>query len=105
MSKAIVCLTLCAMLFALSFTADAQQPKKVARIGFLSPVCPSATALWHEAFRQGLRDLGWVEGKNISIEYRYAEGRSDHLPDLAADLVRLKLDIIVVSSGTDALAA
>ena len=85
--------------------AQAQQPKKVARIGFLSPVSPSATALWHQAFRQGLRDLGWVEGKNISIEYRYAEGRSDRLPDLAADLVRLKLDIIVVSSGTDALAA
>ena len=94
-----------ALLFALSFTADAQQPKKVARIGFLSPVSPSATAHWHQAFRQGLRDRGWVEGKNISIEYRYAEGISDRLPDLAADLVRLKLDIIVVSSGTDALAA
>jgi putative ABC transport system substrate-binding protein len=85
--------------------AQAEQPAKVARIGFLSPVSPSATALWHQAFRQGLRDLGWVEGKNISIEYRYAGGRSERLPDLAGDLVRLKLEIIVVSSGTDALAA
>ena len=103
--KKFFCLSLGALLFALGSLAEAQQPKKVARIGFLSPVSASDTALWHQAFRQGLRDLGWVEGKNISIEYRYAEGRSDRLPDLAADLVRLKLDIIVVSSGTDALAA
>jgi putative tryptophan/tyrosine transport system substrate-binding protein len=105
MKRKITILTLCAMLFALCVPAKAQQPAKVPRIGFLSPVSPSATALWHEAFRQGLRDLGWIEGKNISIEYRYADGRSDHLPDLAADLVRLKVDIIVASSGTDALAA
>ena len=63
------------------------------------------TALWHQAFRLGLRDLGWVEGKNISIEYRYAEGRSDRLPELAADLVRLKVDVIVASVTSDALAA
>ncbi len=85
--------------------ADAQQPTKVPRIGLLSPFSPSDTALWHQAFRQGLRDLGWVEGKNISIEYRYAEGRTDRLPDLAADLVRLKVDIIIASVTTDALAA
>jgi putative ABC transport system substrate-binding protein len=85
--------------------ADAQQGAKVPRIGLLSPFSPSATALWHQAFRQGLRDLGWVEGKNISIEYRYAEGRNDRLPDLAADLVRLKVDIIVAAVNTDALAA
>jgi putative ABC transport system substrate-binding protein len=84
--------------------AEAQQAK-VPRIGLLSPFSPSATGLWHQAFRQGLRDLGWVEGKTISIEYRYAEGRSDRLPDLAADLVRLKVDIIVASVNTDALAA
>ncbi len=82
-----------------------QQPAKVPRIGLLSPFSPSDTALWHQAFRQGLRDLGWVEGKNISIEYRYAEGRSDRLPDLAADLVRLKVDIIVAAVTTDAVAA
>ena len=82
-----------------------QQPAKIPRIGLLSPYSLSDTALWHEAFRQGLRDLGWVEGKNISIEYRYAEGKSDRLPDLAADLVRLKVDIIVATGNTDALAA
>jgi len=85
--------------------AGAQQAPKVPRIGLLSPFSPSDTALWHQAFRQGLHDLGWVEGKNISIEYRYAEGRNDRLPDLAADLVRLKLDIIVAAVTTDALAA
>ena len=85
--------------------AQAQQPAKIPRIGLLSPFSPSATALWHQAFLQGLRDLGWVEGKNISIEYRYAEGRRDRLPDLVADLVRLKVDIIVASVNTDALVA
>jgi len=83
----------------------AQAPAKVRRIGLLSPWTPSYTAPWHQAFRLGLRDLGWVEGKNISIEYRYAEGRRDRLPDLAADLVRLKVDVIVASVGTDAVAA
>ncbi len=105
MSKKVFGLALGAMLLALSFSADAQQPAKIPRIGLLSPFSPSATAGWHQAFRQGLRDLGWVEGKNISIEYRYAEGKSDRLPDLAADLVRLKVDIIVASVNTDALAA
>ena len=85
--------------------ARAQAPVKVRRIGLLSPLSPSDTALWHQAFRLGLRDLGWVEGKNISIEYRYAEGRSDRLPDLAADLVRLKVEVIVVPAATAALAA
>ncbi len=83
--------------------AEAQQAKKVPRIGVLSPFSPSDTARWHQAFRQGLHDLGWVEGKNISIEYRYAEGRNDRLPDLAADLVRLEVDIIVAAVATDAL--
>ena len=83
----------------------AQAPAKVPRIGLLSPFSPSDTALWHQAFRLGLRDLGWVEGKNIGIEYRYAEGRSDRLPELAADLVRLKVDVIVASVLPDAVAA
>ena len=90
---------------AAALIADAQQPTKIPRIGLLSPFSPSHAAAWHQAFRQGLRQLGWVEGQNISIEYRYAEGRNDRLPDLAADLVRLKVDIIVVSISTDALAA
>jgi putative ABC transport system substrate-binding protein len=93
------------MLFALSASAEAQQAGKVTRIGFLSPFSPSDTAHWHEAFRQGLRDHGWIEGKNIRIEYRYAEGKNDRLPNLVADLVRLKVDIIVASISTDALAA
>ena len=85
--------------------SDAQQPAKVPRIGFLSPFSPSDAALWHQALRLGLRDLGWIEGKNISIEYRYSEGRRDRLPDLAADLVRLKVDIIFVDTNSAGLAA
>jgi putative ABC transport system substrate-binding protein len=100
----IVCLLPTVLLLTVSLS-EAQQPAKVPRIGLLSPSSPSDTALWHQAFRLGLRDLGWVEGKNISIEYRYAEGKSDRLPDLAADLVRLKVDIIVTTVTTDALAA
>ena len=94
---------------ALAWTtaACAQAPAKVPRIGLLSSFSPSDTTPWpwHQAFRLGLRDLGWFEGKNISIEYRYAEGRSDRLPDLVADLVRLKVDVIVAPSASDALAA
>jgi len=105
MNRKIVIWLLATVFLPAGFLAQAQQAKKVPRIGLLSPFSPSATALWHEAFRQGLRDLGWVEGKNISIEYRYAEGRNDRLPDLVADLVRLKVDIIVAAVNTDALAA
>ncbi|MGH6628382.1 MAG: ABC transporter substrate-binding protein, partial [Burkholderiales bacterium] len=82
-----------------------QQRAKIPRIGLLSPFSASDTALWHQAFRQGLRDLGWVEGKNISIEYRYAEGQSDRLPGLVADLLRLKVDIIVTTVTPDTVAA
>jgi putative ABC transport system substrate-binding protein len=85
--------------------ARAQAPAKVRRIGLLSPWTPDVSAPWHQAFRLGLRDLGWVEGKNISIEYRYAEGRSDRHPDLAAEIVRLKVDVIVVSNTPFAVVA
>jgi putative ABC transport system substrate-binding protein len=85
--------------------AEAQQVGKVPRIGLLSSFSPSASAVWHQAFQEGLRDLGWMEGKNIGIEYRYAEGETERLPDLAADLVRLKVDIIVAAFANDALAA
>jgi len=71
----------------------------------LAPTSPSDAVLWHQAFRLGLRDLGWVEGKNISIEHRFAEGRHDRLPDLAADLLRLKVEVIVASTAPAALAA
>jgi putative ABC transport system substrate-binding protein len=90
---------------AAPLAAGAQAPAKVRRIGLLSSFSPSDTALWYQAFRLGLRNLGWVEGKNISTEYRNTEGRSDRLPDLAADLVRLKVDVIVTSATADALAA
>jgi putative ABC transport system substrate-binding protein len=83
----------------------AQAPAGVRRIGLLSLFSPSVTAPWHQAFRLGLRDLGWVEGKNVSIVYRYAEDRRDRLPDLAADVVRLKVDVIVASSTPEAQAA
>jgi putative ABC transport system substrate-binding protein len=75
--------------------AEAQQPPKVARIGYLGLSVPSANVARIEAFRQGLRELGYVEGKNIVIEWRWAEGKADRIPDLATDLVRLKVDVIV----------
>ena len=82
-----------------------QQTGKLFRIGLLSPFSPSATASWHQAFRLGLRDLGWIEGQNISIVYRYADGRNDRLPELAADLVHQKVDVIVAALVIDAVAA
>jgi putative ABC transport system substrate-binding protein len=91
---------LCAMLFALCVPADAQQPKKVPRIGFLSATSPSTISARTEAFRQGLRELGYVEGKNIVIEFRYAEGKVDRLPALAAELVRLKVEAILTAGPT-----
>src|SRR6266446_522623 len=82
-----------------ALAADAQQAGKVPRIGFLGVTSPSDRPSHLDAFRQRLRELGWVEGQNIVIDYRYAEGRVDRLPDLAAELVRLKVDLIV-SGGT-----
>ncbi len=84
-----------ALLFALSVPVNAQQPTKVSRIGFLSSLSPSSISARTEAFRQGLGELGYVEGKNIVIEHQYAEGKLDRLPALAAELVRLKVDVIV----------
>jgi putative tryptophan/tyrosine transport system substrate-binding protein len=97
MNKKVFDLVLCALLLALSFPAAAQQPTKIPRIGYLSGPSPSTSANRRQAFRQGLRELGYVEGKNIVIEYRYAEGKFDRLPALAAELVGLKVDIIVTS--------
>jgi putative ABC transport system substrate-binding protein len=87
--KVTIHLTLGALLFALSVPVMAQQPKKVPRIGLLMPFSASSDSNRRDAFLQGLRDLGYVEGKNIAIEYRYTEGELDRLPDLAAELVRL----------------
>src|SRR5262245_31662111 len=85
--------------------AEAQQTKKVFRIGYLAGISPEAQSARIEAFRQGLRELGYVEGKNIVIESRYAEGKSDRLPVLAADLVRLKVDVILAAGSSDTRAA
>jgi putative ABC transport system substrate-binding protein len=84
------------VLLAVAVVAEAQQPKKIPRIGVLRPA-PGAAPLY-EAFRQGLRDLGYVEGQNIVLELRDAEARAERLPNLAAELVRLKVDVIVTSS-------
>src|SRR5438094_5602606 len=99
-----ICLLLTGLLLT-SLPAQSQQPTKIPGIGYLSPTSPSVSPTRIEAFRQGLRELGYVEGKNIVIEYRYAEGKFDRLPDLAAELVRLNVDIIVTAGPTDTKAA
>jgi putative tryptophan/tyrosine transport system substrate-binding protein len=89
---------LCALFSGLSFTAEAQQPaRKVARIGYLSASSASEALSRTEAFRQGLRELGYLEGENIAVEFLYANGNFDRLPALAAELVRLKVDVIVTA--------
>ena len=90
------------ILFALCVFAEAQQPKKIPRLGFLSPTSADSRV---EAFRQGLRELGYVEGQNIAIEYRSADGKFDRLPDLALELVRLKVDVVVAVVTQASLAA
>ena len=87
------------MLLALPFPARAQQPKKIWRIGYLSPSDPASESARFEAIRLALRERGHIEGQNIAVEYRYAEGKIDRFPELAADLVRLKVDILVVAGG------
>ena len=101
----VVSLTPCALLFALCSSAQAQQPAKIHRIGYLTVASLSANAARVEAFRQGLRDLGYVEGKNIVIEWRSGEGKFERQGELAADLVRLKSDVIVTSGPTMTRAA
>jgi ABC-type uncharacterized transport system substrate-binding protein len=96
--------TLAGGLLAAPRAADAQQAGKVYRIGYLSGGSSTLTHLI-DAFRQGLRELGWVEGQNIVIDYRFAEGRLDRLPDLAAEIVRLKVDVIVAAPSPPAAAA
>src|SRR5215470_9297230 len=86
-------------LLAVAATAEAQQAKKVLRIGYLSNADPATDSTRAEGLRLGLRELGYIEGQNIVIEYRFAEGKVDRAPELAAELVRLKVDIIVVASG------
>jgi ABC-type uncharacterized transport system substrate-binding protein len=87
------------VLLAIGVIAEAQEPKKVPRIGVISPTFSSVSAPFMAAFREGLHDLGYTEGKNIVIEERYADGKEDRLPALAAELVHLKVDIIMVAGG------
>ena len=94
------------VIFALCWAvAEAQQPKKVPRIGYLAAVSPAADAPRKEAFRQALRDFGYIEGQNIFIEYRHEDRNFDRLPELAAELVRLKIDVFVTVTTNAAQAA
>ncbi len=104
MRQASFCLTLLLLLFAFLLAvfgarAEAQEPKKIARIGVL--LTGSRTPAWNEAFRQALHELGYIEGRNIVIEYRSAEGKNDRQPELARELVKLKPDVLVSGGGND----
>src|SRR4030095_15132484 len=99
MRRNLVCLTICAMLFAPSYSASAQRPKKVPRIGYLSAFDTARESTRTDAIRLGLRERGHIEGQNIATEYRVAEGKRERFPELATELVRLKVDIIVVAGG------
>jgi putative tryptophan/tyrosine transport system substrate-binding protein len=103
--KQFLLLILTTLFLATVNPTHAQQTGKVPRIGFLDNSTASSMAVLLEAFRQELSKLGWIEGKNITIEYRFAEQKNERLPELAADLVRLKVDLIVVSGPPAALAA
>ena len=104
MEKRVLGFALSSILVALCAPASAQQPGKIFRIGYLDPSTSSGSAVLLDAFRQELSKLGWIEGKNIAIEYRFAEQKPERVPELAADLARLKVDLIVVP-GAPALAA
>src|SRR5215831_17373477 len=103
MNRKIIVLTLFAFLVALSSPVYAQQTRKIFRIGFLDGGTAAGSAVLLEVFRQELSKLEWIEGKNISIEYGFAEGKNDRLPELATELVRLKVDLIVVTELSPAL--
>ena len=94
-----------ALLFAAGLPLAPRADARAPRIGLLSPFSPAGAAAWHTAFRESLGKFGWLEGDNIEIEYRYADGKPDLLPALAAELVGRNVDIIVASISTDALAA
>jgi len=105
LSKSVLSLAIAAMLLALCISATAQQPKKIPRVAYLAGSSATSQSSRVEAFRQGLHELGYVEGKTINIEYRYAGGKSDRLPALAAELVRLPVDIIVTAGPEPTRAA
>src|SRR5215471_21478385 len=93
------------MLLAVTVIAEAQQPKKVFRIGYLSITDAATDSPRAEGLRRALRELGYIESQNVAIEHRYAEGKNDRLPGLAVELVRLKVDIIVVAAGDTTIRA
>jgi putative tryptophan/tyrosine transport system substrate-binding protein len=97
---AVPSILIAAILLAVAVIADAQQTKKVPRIGYLSSSDPATDFPRFEAIRRALRELGYIDGQNIAFEYRYSEGKRDRAPELAAELVRLKVDVIVVIGGT-----
>ena len=101
----VLCAAVCAMLFALCSQAEAQLPKKLPRIGYLTVASRTGSAHLTQALLQGLHELGYVEGQNISIEYRWADGNFERLPALAAELVGLKVDVIVAAVTQASLAA
>ena len=105
MKRKITVLTLCAMLLALCGFADAQQTGKIFRIGYLDSGTAAGSAVLVKVFLQELGKLGWIEGKSFTIEYRFAEQKNERIPELAADLVRLKVDLIVTAGTPLALAA
>jgi len=105
MQKKITRRAFCSMLLALPFPARAQQPKKVSRIGYLSASDPASDSARSEGIRLALRERGYIEGQNITFEYRYAQGKNHRYPELATELVRLKVDVLVVSGGAGTVRA
>ncbi len=105
MERRVFVAVVAAGLLAVPLAAEAQQAEKVYRLGYLGSGWPERTRLSLDSFRKALRDLGYLEGRNIVIEIRYAEGKVERLPDLAAELVRSKVDLIVTDTGRAALAA
>jgi putative ABC transport system substrate-binding protein len=105
MTKKIILLALCSLLLAPCSAVQAQQPTKIPRIGYLSARDPASDSARSEAVLLGLRELGYLEGQNIAVEHRYAEGKRERFSELAAELVRLKVDLIVVAGGTPSVQA
>jgi putative tryptophan/tyrosine transport system substrate-binding protein len=99
MNRKILKLALSAMLFALCSSAEAQQAKKVPRMGYLSPLDQTRESTRAQVIRLALRELGYIEGQNLAVEYRYANGTRDRFTDLAAELVGLKVEVIVAAGG------
>jgi putative tryptophan/tyrosine transport system substrate-binding protein len=99
LSHRVIQFGLIAMLLSLSFPANAQQPRKLPRIGYLSPLDQGRESTRAGVIRHALRELGYIEGQNVAVEYRYADGKRERFPELAAELVRLKVDVIVAAGG------